>query len=235
MKVVPKVKTVLKRTSAILPARRALSAFTHALATLVKPRPPKDALVILASALLLMVGPALANDDNHEVDNHEVKVYGVITYLSKDLRELRLDNLPVSLASTRIEGFLALGVLVEVEGSWQNGILLASELEVRSGGQDLIILRGQVIGGELLGYRVAGLTDGRWLELTARQRGGELEVLLARELPTPESGLQGRVERITKDGFIAAGVTVVSPQAVTVGERVFIKGRWDGAALRSGK
>lgn len=164
----------------------------------------------------------------------DLKLYGVISYLSNDQSELRIDDLIVNLKQADIEGFLSLGALIKVEGHWQAEIFIADEVEVKRSSQpDVFIYRGQVSDGRLLGLEFPDLVDGDWLELTTkRNKMGDLHLLLVKHLSSDESAVQASVDALTEDGFVAGGVTIVSEQAVAVGDLISISGSWrDGKLL----
>lgn len=157
----------------------------------------------------------------------DIKLYGIISYLSANQLELRIDDLSVLLTEAEIDGFLSLGALVEIEGNWRDGVFIAEEVEVKSSVEpDLFIYRGQVINGMLLGLEFESLPEGQWLELTTQLKEGHRQLLLIRPLVNTQSAVQATVETLTEDGFIAAGVRVISPRDVKPGDQIRVTGQW---------
>lgn len=161
----------------------------------------------------------------------ELKVYGVITYLAQDNRSMRLGDIDVVLSESEIEGVLAVGSVVKVEGFWRGQTFYAEEVEVEHPQSEVLIYQGQVQGGKLLGLEFPGLSEGEWLEVVAEPKDGKLNTLLIRLIETEHTKLQATVETLSEDGFVAGGVQVVSSQKVSAGQRVTVTGTWNGSAL----
>jgi Domain of unknown function (DUF5666) len=161
----------------------------------------------------------------------ELKVYGIITYLAQDNSSLRVGDMTVILSESDIEGVLTVGSLVKVEGSWQGQTFYAEEVKVEHPQVEVVVYRGLVQAGKLLGIDLPGLTDGEWLEVIAERQGEGLNILLIKPLTQQQSSLQATVESLTQDGFSAGGVNVVSSQTVSIGQQVTVQGNWNGSAL----
>jgi hypothetical protein len=173
--------------------------------------------------IAMLIASAVAED--------ELKVYGIVTYLAQDNRSLRLGDIDVVLSDSEIEGVLTVGSLVKVEGFWQDQILYAEEVEVEHPQTEVLIYQGQVQGGKLLGLEFPGLSEGEWLEVVTERGETKLNILLIKPVTVQQSRLQATVETLDMDGFTAGGVSVISAQDVSVGQRVTVTGAWNGRAL----